>query len=64
MRRLLGAVLDDLRARGATRVEAYPKPAGPHEAGGLWTGPEQVFVQAGFEFVRRGSKRCVYVKRY
>lgn len=47
----LSAVLDDLRARGVRRVEAYPRRAKDGETlgpGDLWTGPEALFRAAGF----------------
>jgi GNAT superfamily N-acetyltransferase len=47
----LGAVVDDLRARGVRRVEAYPRRAAAGEtldAGDVWTGPEALLRGAGF----------------
>jgi GNAT superfamily N-acetyltransferase len=57
--RLLSAILGDLRRRGATRVEGFPRPAGEHEDGDVWTGPYGVFVRAGFRPVSEGGKRMV-----
>lgn len=48
---LLSSILDDLRARGVRRVEAYPRRAKDGEtldAGDLWTGPEPLLRAAGF----------------
>jgi ribosomal protein S18 acetylase RimI-like enzyme len=57
--RLLGAILGDLRKRGATRVEGFPRPAGEHEDGEVWTGPLGVFTRAGFRPVSDAGKRLV-----
>jgi ribosomal protein S18 acetylase RimI-like enzyme len=56
---LLQDVLRDLRARGVRRVEAFPKRGkglGPED---VWTGPEQLFVAAGFRLVRDDPSRPV-----
>ena len=48
-RSLLRGILKDLPARGARRVEAYPRRGpelGPRE---LWNGPESLFLEAGFQ---------------
>lgn len=58
---LLAGALDDLRRRGVRRVEAFPRMGGTsggaasppteqgkHEDGEVWTGPESLFVKAGF----------------
>jgi GNAT superfamily N-acetyltransferase len=45
---LLAGVLEDLRSRGARRVEAYPR-RGEHLAPGeLWTGPLEMYERQGF----------------
>lgn len=58
---LLGAVLADLRARGVTRVEAYPRrdeePGG--DPGEAWTGPASMFEAAGFAEVGGDARRRV-----
>jgi GNAT superfamily N-acetyltransferase len=54
----LAAVLDDLRRRGVTRVEAFPRP-GDHEDGEVWTGPMGLFERAGFRVVREDPRRPV-----
>lgn len=54
----LAAVLDDLRARGVRRVEAYPRRAASGEtldAGEVWTGPEALLRAAGFGDVTGGD---------
>lgn len=60
-RHLLGEVLRDLRARGALRVEAFPRRGADLEPGDLWTGPESLFVQAGFGLTRDDPRRPVLV---
>lgn len=58
--RLLASVLADLCERGATRVEAFPKrpergapPLAPDDA---WTGPEPLFLAAGFTVAREHER--------
>ncbi len=47
-RRLLAAVVDDLRDRGISRVEAFPKRGEGLTADDLWNGPEAIYLEAGF----------------
>lgn len=49
---LLRGVLDDLRARGARRVEAYPRRGADLPDGELWTGPAGLYEEAGFRCIR------------
>lgn len=58
--RLLEAAVDVAREEGATRVEGYPRHGAPGEDGDAWTGPEQLFVRAGFERVGDAGSRRVY----
>jgi GNAT superfamily N-acetyltransferase len=58
--RFLAGVLDDLRTRGVTAVEGYPVHGTGHQPDGVWTGPESVFVRAGFTERARGPRRAVY----
>jgi hypothetical protein len=46
---MFGAVLDDLRERGVPAVEGYPRTGTEPEPGAMWTGPETLFVDHGFE---------------
>ena len=55
---LLAGMLDDLRARGVRRVEAYPK-TGASEPGELWNGPRSMYEAAGFAVVRESAPRAV-----
>jgi GNAT superfamily N-acetyltransferase len=59
-RRFFRAVLDDVRAQGVTAIEGYPLHGSGHEAGEVWTGPESLFVEAGFAEISRGPRRVVY----
>jgi GNAT superfamily N-acetyltransferase len=59
-RRFLAAVLEDLRAKGVPAVEGYPLHGTGHEADDVWTGPESLFVEAGFTERSRGPNRAVY----
>jgi GNAT superfamily N-acetyltransferase len=60
---LLAGVLDDLRARGVKRVEAFPKRGEGLDAGDLWNGPEAMFRAAGFAVVRDDPARPVLALR-
>jgi GNAT superfamily N-acetyltransferase len=59
-RRLLDGVLEDLRARGGRRVEAFPRSGSDLPAEDAWTGPESLFLGAGFQRVREAGGRTVY----
>jgi GNAT superfamily N-acetyltransferase len=59
-RAFFAAVLDDLRRNGVTAVEGYPVHGTGHEAAEVWTGPEALFVEAGFRELERGPRRAVY----
>jgi GNAT superfamily N-acetyltransferase len=59
-RRLFGGVLDQLRGLGAAAIEGYPLHGTGHEAEEVWTGPESLYVAAGFTEVTRGPRRVVY----
>ena len=56
---LLRGVLEDLRARGARRVEAFPKRGAELDAMDMWNGPEAMFRSEGFEVVRDDPWRPV-----
>jgi len=59
-REFLRQVLADLTSRGVNAVEGYPRHGTGHEASDLWSGPESLYVEAGFTEVKRGPKRSVY----
>ena len=53
-RQVFSAVLDDLRIQGVARVEGYPLHGTGHDDTEVWTGPESLFVAAGFMEVSGG----------
>jgi GNAT superfamily N-acetyltransferase len=57
-RALLAAAVETARSEGATHLEGYPRREGsdPDE---LWTGPEALFLDAGFAVVRDSLPRAV-----
>ena len=61
-RALLAISLEHLKNVGAKLVEAYPKP-GNHEDGEVWTGPEKLFLDAGFSTATDASAPPVLRKR-
>lgn len=58
-RALLRAVLSDLPARGARRVEAYPKRVAGAGSGDLWNGPETLLRAFGFATLKDDPLRPV-----
>lgn len=44
----LDAVLKDLKQRGVKKVQAYPKSEPGLSANDVWTGPQALFLKAGF----------------
>lgn len=61
--RMLDAILADLPSRGARRVEAFPK-RGQTDAGGLWNGPEPMYLRAGFTVVQDDPVRPVLARAF
>jgi GNAT superfamily N-acetyltransferase len=61
-RSLLRFVLDDLPARGARRVEAYPKRVAGADAGELWNGPEALLRDFGFTVLKEDPVRPVLAR--
>lgn len=55
-RQALRLVVDDLRARGASSVDAFPKRHAGDE-GELWNGPESTYLGLGFRVVKDDPKR-------
>lgn len=47
-RAMLSGVLEDLRARGVRRVQAYPKRGESTDPGEQWRGPARLFEELGF----------------
>jgi hypothetical protein len=58
-RALRRGVLADLRTKGVERVEAFPRRSPDLDAGALWTGPESLYMEAGFRLVRDDPARPV-----
>lgn len=58
-RRLLEAVIAELRERGVPHLQAFPKRGADLDAGELWTGPEALYREAGFQVVRDDPLRPV-----
>jgi ribosomal protein S18 acetylase RimI-like enzyme len=56
---LLREVLQDLQGKGVRWVEAYPKRGEGLEAEDLWTGPEAMWLRAGFKVAREDAARPV-----
>ncbi len=60
---LLGEMVKDLAERGVKRLEAYPRRGEQLEAEEVWTGPESIFLQAGFQVERDDPVRPVMLLR-
>jgi len=60
--RFLEEILRQLKNRGVTRVQAFPKRGEGLETGEVWTGPEALFKKAGFRVEREDPKFPVYTK--
>lgn len=58
-RAMLAHVLDDLRARGVARVEAYPRAEATADPLDLWTGPLGLYEEAGFRAREPAAARPV-----
>ena len=58
-RALLEAATETARAEGGTRLEGYPR-VDADEPGDLWTGPEALYLRAGFAPVGDAPPRRVY----
>lgn len=50
--RFLTEVLQDMKARGVKVVQAYPRSESGLPANDVWTGPEALYIKAGFSRVR------------
>ena len=59
-RLLLRELLLDLARRGIEVVEAYPRRGQGLDAGAVWTGPEALFVELGFELAQDHPRRPRY----
>lgn len=61
-RALLDGAIADLRARGVRRLEAFPRRGDHLPADDAWTGPERLFLSAGFVLARDDATWPVYAK--
>lgn len=61
-RALLRGVLADLDKRSVQRVEAFPRSAGDHSQGELWTGPLALFEKHGFQRRAGHARRILMVR--
>ena len=59
-RQFFSGALEELHALGVPAVEGYPLHGTGHEAEEVWTGPESLYLAAGFTEVTRGPRRVVY----
>ena len=55
----LTGVIDDLRTRNVKRLEAFPRRGQSLVECDLWTGPERLFLDAGFVVIRDDPVRPV-----
>lgn len=55
-RALLRGVLEELRAQGVKRVQAYPRRGADLPDGEAWTGPAAIFEEAGFTSPREKER--------
>ena len=61
-RLMLDEILRDLPTRGALSVEGYPRRGSGLPAEDVWTGPEALFISAGFQLVQEHPRRPRYRK--
>ncbi len=58
----LDRVLEDLKKRGVRKVQAYPRSESNLDANEEWTGPEALYVRAGFKKITDLPERSVWEK--
>jgi hypothetical protein len=58
----LALALADMQQRGVGRVQAFPRVGHSLEDNEAWSGPEAIYVRAGFTLAQDGERRRVYVK--
>lgn len=59
----LKEILADLKHRGVRHVQGFPKCGQGLDAGEVWTGPESLFIRAGFSVEKPDPQWPVYGKR-
>ena len=57
---LISEVLTQLRHKGITRLEAYPKIDHSLRGHQQWTGPRKLYENIGFQLVRENNTRAIY----
>lgn len=57
--RLLDCLLEDLKAKGVSRVQAFPKKGEKLKDGSVWMGPLGLYEKAGFSRVREDEYTVV-----
>ncbi len=60
---LLEHALKALKAKGVSKVEAYPRRGAALTVDDMWNGPEAMLVRAGFKVQREDPERPVLAKR-
>ena len=60
--RFLDGILGDLRHRGVHRVQAFPRRGEKLPDEDIWTGPEDLYRQAGFTLERDDQDKPIYSK--
>lgn len=58
---LLDEIIKDLKKRKVKRLEAFPRHGETMDEDDLWTGPEQMYIDAGFEYEKTDSLKPVMV---
>jgi len=59
-RTLLQGILERLRERGVSRLQAFPKNHDELDALEVWTGPRGIYLREGFAMIQQGEVRSVY----
>ncbi len=61
---LLEEVISDLKKQGIKRVQAFPKKCAGSEPGEHWTGPERMYLAAGFEVEKLLEKGSILLLEF
>ncbi|MCP4582746.1 MAG: GNAT family N-acetyltransferase [candidate division Zixibacteria bacterium] len=57
---MLKEIMADLRNRGIKKVEAFPRHDDSTSEDDLWTGPRQMYLEAGFEELDIDNNKSIY----
>ncbi len=60
---LLEHALKELKAKGVSKVEAYPRRGASLTVDDMWNGPEAMLLKAGFQVARDDPERPILAKR-